>query len=98
MEIEIDEMWSFVTSKEVKTWVWLALERTSRQIVGFATGDRSSYCGQVLWSSLPTYYQETAIFYTDAWAVYDELIPAERHRQEAGGTAHIERFNNTLRQ
>lgn len=98
LEIEVDEMWSFVGSKEVKTWVWLALERSTRQIVGFATGDRGSYGGQMLWSSLPTRYQQEAVFYTDGWSVYDELIPADRRRQEPGGTAHIERFNNTLRQ
>ena len=96
-------MWSFVGNKEVKTWVWLAMERTSRQIVGFATGDRGSYCGQMLWSSLPVDYQQKAIFYTDAWSVYDDLIPPDRRRQEPGGTAHIEPhrrtgFNNTLRQ
>ena len=89
---------SFVDNKELKTWIWLAIERKSRQIVGFATGDRSAYCGQMLWSSLPVVYQEKAIFYTDLWVVYDELIPAARRRQEPGGTAHIERFNNTLRQ
>ena len=98
IEIEVDELWSFVGNKEVKTWVWLALERSSRQIVGFATGDRGSYGGQMLWSSLPAHYQQEAIFYTDAWSVYGELLPADRRRQEPGGTAHIERFNNTLRQ
>lgn len=91
-------MWSFVHDKDLKTWVWLALERSSRQIVGFATGDRSAYCGQMLWTSLPLSYRQRAIFYTDSWPVYDELIPADRRRQEPGGTAHIERFNNTLRQ
>ena len=96
-------MRSFVDQKELKTWVWLALERSTRQIVGFATGDCSSYCGQMLWSSLPLRYQQEAIFYTDAWSVYDELIPADCHRQQPGETAHVEPhrrtgFNNTLRQ
>ncbi len=95
IEIEIDEIgppmrWSFVHDKELKTWIWLAIERSTRQIVGFATGDRGTYCGQMLWESMPTIYQQNAIFYTDAWAVYDELIPAGRRRQQAGGTAHIE--------
>ena len=90
-------------SKEVKTWVWLALERSSHQIVGFATGDRGIYGGQMLWSSLPTRYQPEAVLHTDAWSVYAELIPVDRRRQEPDGTAHIEPhrrtgFNNTLRQ
>ena len=96
--IEVDEMYSFVGSKQIKTWIWLAIERSSRQIVGLATGDRSQYCGQLLWESLPKYYQQNAVFYTDLYPVYESVIPSDRHYQKAGGTAHIERFNNTLRQ
>ena len=39
--------------------------------------------------------------YTDFWAAYNTVIPAQRHRQvykDSGETNHIERFNNTLRQ
>lgn len=32
--IECDELWSFVNSKENPVYVWLAIERTRRQIVG----------------------------------------------------------------
>lgn len=103
IEIELEEMGSFVDNKEVKTWVWLALERSSCQITGLATGEWGSYCGQMLWSNLPINYQQKAIFYTDSWRVYDELIPVERCRQEPGGTVHIEPHRrtgstNTLRQ
>ncbi|WP_414717302.1 IS1 family transposase [Telluribacter sp.] len=84
---------SFVGSKQIKTWIWLAFERRSGQIVGLATGDRSEYCGQLLWESLPFYYQQNAIFFTDLYPVYKSVIPAQRHHQKAGGTAHIERFN-----
>ncbi|GAB3162583.1 hypothetical protein GCM10027291_00540 [Telluribacter humicola] len=94
----MDEMFSFVGSKQTKTWIWLAIERESRQIVGLATGDRSEYCGKFLWESIDSFYQQNAVFYTDLYTVYEAVIPPDRHYQKAGGTAHIERFNNTLRQ
>jgi len=42
-----------------------------------------------------------AIFYTDVWEAYKEVIPAARHRICAKSTGHtntVERFNCTLRQ
>jgi len=38
---------------------------------------------------------------SDFWKAYGEVIPEERHEavgKESGETAHIERWNNTLRQ
>ena len=39
--LECDELWSYVKSQENKEWIWLALERKSRRIVGMYIGDRS---------------------------------------------------------
>ena len=42
-----------------------------------------------------------ATCYSDFWEAYQAVIPAEQHRavgQETGETAHVERWNNTLRQ
>jgi hypothetical protein len=39
--------------------------------------------------------------FTDFWAVYAAVIPSEQHTtvgKETGETAHVERWNNTLRQ
>ena len=39
--------------------------------------------------------------YTDFWAAYKAVIPEEQHTavgKETGETAHVERWNNTLRQ
>ena len=38
--LELDELWSFVGSKKQKVWIWLALERQTRRIVGLAFGGR----------------------------------------------------------
>ncbi len=94
-------MWSFVGRKGQKVWIWIALERQTRRVVGFAVGDRSAETCRKLWASLPADYRKRAICYTDFWEAYASVLPAKRHRpvgKEAGETAHIERFNNTLRQ
>ncbi len=99
--LECDELWSFVNSKQEKQWVWLALDRDTRKIVGVHIGDRSRHGAQALWDSIPQEYQKNAISFTDFWEAYKLVFPKDRHfsvGKETGQTSHIERFNNTLRQ
>jgi IS1 family transposase len=79
----------------------LALERPTRQIVGIAFGDRSDTTCRALWQSLPAGYRKRAVLYSDELESYASVLPSKRHHpvgKETGETAHIERFNNTLRQ
>ena len=39
--IECDQMWSFVDSKKNSVYVWLAIDRNSRKVVGCFIGDRT---------------------------------------------------------
>lgn len=99
--LECDEMWSFVGTKDNKQWLWVALEMQTRKILAAAVGKRDVKTGQKLWNRLPKVYQKNAIFYTDFWEPYTQIIPKNQHRpvgKETGKTAHVERFNNTLRQ
>ena len=101
LEVEADEMWSFVRQKANKQWVWIAMDKQTRQIIAFPVGDRSHASAQQLWANLPAVYREQATFYTDQYAVYTGVIPAARHKaitKHARKTNHIERFNNTMRQ
>src|ERR1044071_8558151 len=41
LEVEADELWSFVQQKANPHWVWLAMEKQTRQIIAFHVGDRS---------------------------------------------------------
>ena len=98
--LELDELWSFVLRKERKRWVWLALCRSTRQVVAYFIGDRSEASCCRLWERVPEAYRG-GYFYSDFWKAYQEVIPEERHEavgKESGQTAHIERWNNTLRQ
>ncbi len=38
--LELDEIWSFVGSKARPAWLWVALDRATRQVVAWALGDR----------------------------------------------------------
>ncbi len=97
---EADELWSFVGRKSNKKWLWLALDRKSRQVVALFIGDRSEDGARVLWEILPERYRSRATFYTDNWAAYKQIIPADRHQfsKSKKDTNHVERFFCTLRQ
>jgi insertion element IS1 protein InsB len=99
--LELDELWSYVGAKANKVWIWPALERQTRRIVGLAFGDRSEATCRAMWQSLPPDYRKRALLYSDYWESYANVLPSKRLRQvskDSGETAHIERFNNTLRQ
>ena len=99
--IECDEMWSFVSSKQNKLYIWLAIDRATREIIGCYIGDRTRLSARKLWASLPSIYRQCAVAYTDFWQAYCNVIPSKRHKavgKETGQTNHIERLNNTFRQ
>lgn len=101
LTIECDEMWSFVNSKKNEVYIWLAIDRDSRKIVGCFVGDRTRKSARQLWASLPTVYQKCAVAYTDFWQAYTTVIPRKQHRsvgKQTGQTNRIERLNNTFRQ
>jgi insertion element IS1 protein InsB len=101
LKAEMDELWSFVGTKENRQWVWIALDATTRQVIAFHVGDRSGQSAQALWEKIPAVYQERATFYTDQYEVYKGVIPLAQHRaisKLARKTNHVERFNCTLRQ
>ena len=98
--LELDEMWSFVRKKDQARWLWTAMCRRTRQIVAFAIGDRSKATCLRLWQAIPHEYKHCHTF-SDFWHAYQYIFPAETHRcvgKETGETAHMERWNNTLRQ
>ena len=98
--LELDELWSFVLKKVNKRWVWTALCRATRQVVAYHIGDRSEAAGRKLWQQIPAVYRQ-AHCYSDFWKAYQLVIPAAQHTaagKETGWTAHVERWNNTLRQ
>lgn len=100
---EADEMWSFVDNKGNKQWIWLAMNVSNRQIIGFHIGDRSTESARALWDSINPYFKANCMFFTDFYKPYQNVIPNEKHipinkSYKSRFTNHIERFNNTIRQ
>ena len=93
--LELDELWSFVRSKEEPAWIWAALDRDTRQIVACCLGDRSEESCRSLWEQVPAPWR-AATCYTDFWDAYGAVLPDAQHKTSGKGdgqTAHIERFN-----
>lgn len=101
MNVEVDELQSFVKEKSNKQWLWLAMDAVTRQAIAYYVGDRSKESAKKLWDKIPTIYQKHATFLTDGYASYQGVMPEGRHRvvsKKSRLTNHIERLNCTLRQ
>ncbi len=97
--LEQDELWSFVGAKAQTLWLWVALCRRTRQIVGWTLGDRSQQSATDLRATLPRGYRGRATR-SDYWDAYAAAFPARTHRscgKADGETCHVERWFGTLR-
>ena len=97
--LELDELWSFVGTKAQQLWLWVALCRRTRQIVGWTLGDRSQQSADDLRASLPKGYRARATR-SDFWEAYAAAFPERTHRccgKHAGETNHVERWFGTSR-
>jgi IS1 family transposase len=93
-------MWSFVQNKGDDRWLWVVLCRRTRQVIAYYIGDRSKKSCKKLWEQIPESYRRCHSF-SDFWQAYKKVFSKELHQcvgKETGQTAHIERWNNTLRQ
>lgn len=69
-------------------------------MVACVVGGRGEATCKRLWHAIPKSYRQS-VLYSDFWKAYRAVLPHEQHRavgKSSGLTAHIERFNNTLRQ
>ena len=67
------------------------------QIVALANGDHSEATRRALWERVPEAYRKCRSF-SDFWKTSAAVLPEKTHRSVGKETAHMERWNNTLRQ
>ena len=94
--VEIDEL---CISKKRNIWLWTAVSRYSRQILGFVIGGRGKKCLAKLWRIIPARYRRRLV-YTDGYPIYAHFFPSWQHRlceKRDGGTCSVEGVNNSLR-
>ncbi len=68
--------------------------------MAYYVGDRSDESCRQLWLRVPESYKQCCT-YSDFWGAYERVINTGKHQsvgKETGQTAHVERWNNTLRQ
>jgi len=75
---EIDELWTFVGSKDNATWITYALDRSGKQVIDFAVGSRTrELLSRVTTATLALSPSKVC---TDGLPVYRSLIPNDLHR------------------
>ena len=97
--LELDELWSFAGANAQTLWLWVALCRRTRQIVGWTLDDRSQQSASALRAALPKDYRGCATR-SDYWDACAAAFPERTHRccgKSDGETCHVERWFGTLR-
>jgi insertion element IS1 protein InsB len=97
--VEIDELVVNVTRKRRHRYLWIAVSRDTRQVLGFYLGSRQQRSLQTLWRALPATYRRKLV-YTDRYEVYAAFFRAWQHRpcdKGSGQTSIVEGLNNKWR-
>ena len=68
-------MWSFVDNKKNQFYIWLTIDRNTREIVSCFVEDRTGKSSRKFWISLPNINQKFAFAHTYLWQVYQTVIP-----------------------
>ncbi len=94
---EVDELCTFIGNKHCGSYTYItyAINRATKQVIGFVTGSRSKENIRPLINNLLQLSPRK--IYTDKLNVYASLVPATLHRCYCYATNRIERFNLTLR-
>lgn len=94
-EYEVDELRTYVNSKNKLIWIVCALERTSKKIISFNIGRRTNQTLNKVIKSL--HLSQAKKIFTDRLKNYKYLIEKGIHETTRFGTNSIERKNLDLR-
>ena len=94
-EYELDEMCTYIKSKQRKRWIVYAIRKDTRAVVDFSIGSRTNITLKRVTDTL-VLSNELKVF-TDKLPNYKSLLPRSIHSTKYRGTNHIERKNLTLR-
>ena len=96
--LELDEMWSFLLQKIFKLWIWVAICKKTKLILGFVVGNRGAKTGKKLYETIQPYVNNQTTYYTDYWEPYTKFLPTNQHIQSKKYTYTIEGYNSNFRQ
>jgi len=95
IDVELDEMWSFVGDKSNQRWLWLAIDHNTGETVAFVFGKRKDEVFLKLKELLEPF--KIGKYYTDNWGSYSKNLDEDKHEIGKRNTQIIERKNLTLR-
>lgn len=94
-DAELDEMWSYVGSKDHQRWLWHAMDHHTGAVLAYVVGSHQDSVFLKLRSLLEPF--GITHFYTDDWGAYSRHLPADQHEIGKQNTQKIERKHLTLR-
>ena len=92
IEIQIDEMWSFVDFKKNKKWIWVVYCPALKQTLAVHFGGRTKRDLKAILDQLPPRVRDNCKFATDHFESYYQLIAKDQHRPGKEFTYYIEGY------
>jgi len=92
---EVDEMWSYVGSKQKPRWLWHAIDHGTGKVLAYVFGRRQDEVFLQLKALLEPF--GITRFFTDHWGAYARHLAPETHVPGKGNTQQIERKHLTWR-
>jgi IS1 family transposase len=92
IELQIDEMWSFVDFKKNKKWIWAVYCPATKQVIAMHIGKRSKADLKTILDKIPERLRQNCKFATDHFESYYQLIPRDQHRLGKEFTYYIEGY------
>ena len=97
IELQIDEMWSFVDFKKNKKWIWAIYCPATKQTLTVHFGGWTKADLQAILDQLPSRLRDNCMFATDHFESYYQLISEDQHRPGKEYTYFIEGYFSGVR-
>lgn len=92
---EVDEMWSFVGTKQAPRWLWHALNHRTGEVLASVCGRREDHACLELKALLVPFGIRR--FYPAGWGADKRHVDPDQHEGGKPQTQHLERNQLTLR-
>ena len=92
---EMDEMWSFVKSKQQQRWLWHAIDHATGRVLAYVLAPHEDAAFLHLKALLKPFGIKR--FFTDGWGAYQRYLDKQEHIVGKSNTQKIERKHLTLR-
>ena len=90
-------MWHYLGNKDKRCWIWIAICRATKLILGFFTGSRGKKAGRQFYNQIKSFTTSRTNWYTDYWKAYTDFIPVNQHTQSKKETYTVEGYNASFR-